>query len=83
MSEEKKFVATLVRGNCYYLGNTRFDKGVPTPVTLAQRDHLEENAIDRMDAGGELFEKAKFEFEEVTDAKSDSKPTRSRRSSSN
>tara|TARA_Y100000031_G_scaffold140504_1_gene168257 strand:- start:269 stop:514 length:246 start_codon:yes stop_codon:yes gene_type:complete len=78
MAEEKKFLATLVRGNCYYLGNKRFENGKPVEVTIEERDHLEENAVDRFNAGGESFEKPKFEFEEAADGESTSKSTRSR-----
>lgn len=62
------FLATLIRGNVYFLGNTRFDVGVPVAVTKAQRDRLEEDAVDIVNAeGGETFTKPKFEFDENPD----------------
>lgn len=63
MNDRKEFTATLTRGNVYYLGNLRFDNGVPKPVTRQQRDHLESAAIDRLNSGREVFEKQKFDFE--------------------
>lgn len=63
-SKTLPFLATLIRGNVYFLGNTRFDVDQAVPVTKAQRDRLEEDAVDIVNAeGGETFTKPKFEFD--------------------
>lgn len=63
--------ATLIHGEVYYLGNTRFNKGVPVPVTNEQRDQLEdvEHAADQLSFEGadgiETQSRSKFTFAAV------------------
>lgn len=61
-----QYHATLVRGECYYLGNKRFDKNVPKLVSGDEKAHLEEHAVDVLNAGTEQFPKQKFKFEPVS-----------------
>lgn len=73
MSDDvKTYKATLVRGNTYYLGNQRFDKGKPVNVTTAQKEHLDEHAVDvltlKSNEGAEAVYKEKFEFEPLAAA---------------
>jgi hypothetical protein len=57
--------AELVRGETYYLGNTRFERGKKVKVTQAQANALEEIAVDyitEMDRGEKKpIPRAKFE----------------------
>lgn len=65
----KQILARLVRGQVYYLGNKEFRHGQPVPVTKAERNHLEENAVDAVTVsqGDDVVaeDRAKFDFEEV------------------
>ena len=67
-----KILATLVRGNRYFLGDDLFEKGVPQEVTPERRAHLEEHAVNLVtmhdpDAPGGKEHRAvcKFTFETV------------------
>ena len=65
----KSYEATLVRGETYYLGERRFDKGKPQIVTLVEKKKLEDRAVDRFTSISgdqkEITEKPKFKFKEV------------------
>jgi hypothetical protein len=54
--------ATLVRGESYFLGNTRFEPGVAVPIPQYIKDHLESTAVDMVDVEGEAEGKQKFKF---------------------
>jgi len=65
----KMYEATLVRGETYYLGSKRFERGKPVLVTLEEKAKLNRNAIDRVtvqESGGTSGEdRQKFVFKEV------------------
>lgn len=65
----KQILARLIRGQVYYLGNKEFRHGQAVPVTKAERNHLEENAVDAVTVsqGDDVVaeDRAKFDFEEV------------------
>lgn len=74
MSRKKsaRFLARLVRGQTYILGDKRFDAGKPVEVTAGERSHLEQFAVDHQTVpgryGGDELENVvhqKFKFEEV------------------
>lgn len=54
--------ATLVRGDSYFLGNTRFEPGKAIPVPAYIKEHLERVAVDMVDVEGEAEAKQKFKF---------------------
>lgn len=61
-----KYIATLVEGNVYYLGDTRFEEGIGKVVDENQKNHLEEYAVDRIAASnGKLILEPKFSFEAI------------------
>ena len=66
----EKHTATLVRGNTYMYGGTRFDHGDPVPVTEDEMEYLAENAIDELTVAqtGETVVRDKFEFAPIGDA---------------
>lgn len=57
--------AKLVRGEVYFLGNTRFDNGVEVTVPQYIKDHLEKVAVDFVDVEEEAEARQKFEFAEL------------------
>lgn len=65
----KQILARLVRGQVYFLGNKEFRNGVAVEVTKAERNHLEEHAVDLVTVTqgdeAEPEERPKFDFEEV------------------
>lgn len=65
----KMYEATLVRGETYYLGSKRFERGKPVLVTQEEKAKLNRNAIDRVtvqESGGTSGEdRQKFVFKEV------------------
>lgn len=77
----KLYEATLVRGQTYYLGNKRFERGRPETVTAEEKAKLEANGVDRATviAGDEKSVSIlpKFKFKALAkDAKLDNKSER-------
>lgn len=65
----KMYEATLVRGETYYLGSKRFERGKAVLVTPEEKAKLQRNAVDRVtvqESGGTSGEdRQKFTFKEV------------------
>lgn len=70
MTKPTHFLATLKRGQTYYLGaNMRFERGKPKQITAAQKKYLEQSAVDRAtlttNDTTEVVIQQKFSFEPI------------------
>ena len=67
--EQKNYKATLKNGEVYVFGEKVANRDKPIKVTEAEKDHLEEHAVDTYAVGksGDNHVRQKFEFEELAD----------------
>lgn len=67
----KKYTATLQRGNVYYLGKKRFERGVPVEVDASEAKLLrkEVQVLTPTNDPEDTFEKKVFKVVEGTPAK--------------
>lgn len=70
--------ATLENGNVHYLGNKRFDRGVPVEITADEKTKLEKSVVKALVANKEV-EICKFVFDEEEEAPKPKASTGSRR----